>query len=79
MSEQMIPVGLEAALAAAPATVFEDRHGDDVALVAPDELVAFACSVVRCSKPASLPTVPSMPSVIPAEKCIASSTLPLPI
>lgn len=45
MSEQMIPVGLEAALAAAPATVFEDRHGDDVALVAPDELVAFATAV----------------------------------
>lgn len=45
MSDQAIPAGLAAAFEAAPGATFESRHGDDVAIVAPDELVAFVAAV----------------------------------
>ena len=45
MSEQSIPTGLTAAFDAAPGASYEQRHGDDVALVPVDELVGFVTAV----------------------------------
>jgi NADH-quinone oxidoreductase subunit C len=45
MTDRVIPAGLEAAFGAAPGAAFEIRHGDDVALVGPDDLVAFTTAV----------------------------------
>jgi NADH-quinone oxidoreductase subunit C len=40
-----VPASLAAAFEAAPGATYEERRGDDVALVSPDELIAFATAV----------------------------------
>ena len=40
-----IPAALTAAFEAAPGATYEDRHGDDVAIVATDDLVTFLTAV----------------------------------
>lgn len=45
MTEHVTPADLAAAFEAAPGAVYEKRHGDDVAIVGPDELVAFVAEV----------------------------------
>lgn len=45
MSQGVVPAGLEAAAAAVPDAVFEEAHGDAVARVAPEDLIAFVTAV----------------------------------